>query len=198
MTITKQKMIQVALAILLCMLAFVVSTGASYRQFEIQAQANERANQVRAEGYPETDERIIKENKIWWKAQNEFHYDRDLIATAIFKEAWADCSDRHRELVAAVIYNRLNSKVWPNSVYEILAAPKQYSKSYVTPGSSVWMAARANPEVWSHCQSIAEKALRGQVICPPGVVYQSTEKQGKLYEKHKTFYSTTYFCYGRT
>lgn len=197
MTTTMLKFLKVTMAIVLCILTFSVTAGASYIQFELQAQANERANEARADGLPETDERIVKEKKIWWGAQNEFRYDRDLIATAIFKEAWGGCSDRHRELVAAVIYNRLNSPAWPNSVYAILAAPGQYTKAYVTPGSSAWNAARANPEIWAHCQAIAEKALRGQVACPPGVVYQSTEKQGRVYENHKTAYSTTYFCYGR-
>ena len=192
------KTLAVLVVLVVCGTHMVIEADAAYLQFENQEQAHERANQLRDEGAAEDDPRIKAEKDIWWLAQNQFWYERDLVATAIYIEAWGGCSDRHRELVGSVIYNRLNSDVWPDSIYEILAAPRQYSKSYVTPGSRAWDSARADQEIWAHCRSIAEKVLRGEVECPPNVVYQSNEKQGKVYEKYYTPYSVTYFCYGKS
>lgn len=176
---------------------FITTTAAAYQPLEHQQIAQDIAVQARSMGLPETDPIITRAKELWWSAQNEFNYDRDLIATAIYREAWGDCSNRHRELVGAVIYNRMNSSVWPNTVYGVIVSPGQYSKDIVTPNSGAWNKARGNPEVWIHCQSIAEKVLRGQVVCPSNVVYQSNSVQGKVYERHDTSYSTTYFCYGK-
>ena len=175
----------------------ITTTATAYQPLEQQKEASDIANQARARGLSETDPIITRAKTLWWSAQNEFNYDRDLMATAIYHEAWGGCSDRHRELVGAVIYNRMNSSVWPDTVYEVIAAPGQYSKDIVTPNSDAWNEARENPEIWLHCQSIAEKVLRGEVDCPTDVVYQSNSVQGTVYEKHVTSYSTTYFCYGK-
>jgi hypothetical protein len=174
----------------------IVTTATAYQPLEQQEVAHEIAELARSINLLESDPIIQGAQEIWWLAQNEFDYDRDLIATAIYHEAWGGCSDRHRELVGAVIYNRTNSPVWPDTIYEVLAAPKQYTKDFVTPNTKAWNKARENSEIWVHCQSIAEKVLRGEVNCPSNVVYQSNSIQGKIYETHKTSYSTTYFCYG--
>lgn len=187
---------QKLIVLFICTVCFTTSAIA-YQPLEQQQVAQETAAQARANGLPETDPMIIKAKELWWSAQNEFNYDRDLIATTIYHEAWGGCSDRHRELVGAVIYNRMNSPVWPNAVYEVIAAPGQYSKALVTPNSDAWSKARENPEIWLHCQWIAEKVLKGAVDCPANVVYQSNSVQGKVYERHDTSYSKTYFCYGK-
>lgn len=185
------------IAILICTV-FITTTASAYQPLEQQQVAQNIATQARGLGLPESDPIITRAQELWWAAENELNYDRDLIATTIYHEAWGDCSDRHRELVGAVIYNRVLSPLWPNSVYEVLAAPGQYSKELVTPNSKAWNKARENPTIWAHCQAIAEKVLNGEVVCPRNVVYQSNSVQGSVYETHKTSYSTTYFCFGKS
>jgi spore germination cell wall hydrolase CwlJ-like protein len=170
-------------------------TASAYFPLDQQQAASAIANQARLIGLQESDPIITRSQELWWQAQNEFNYDRDLIATAIYHEAWGGCSDRHRELVGAVIYNRTNSPVWPDTVYEVLTSPGQYAKDMTAEKNR--NKAMADPEIWAHCQSIAEKVLRGEVDCPEDVVYQSNTKQGKVYEVHETSYSVSYFCYGR-
>ena len=121
--------------------------------------------------------------------------DRDIIATVVYNEAGYGCSDRHMELVAAVIYNRLKSDDFPDTVYDIVVAPKQYHPLYADPESFYGKLAR-DSDVWIKCQRIATKALKGEIECPDNVFYQANFTQGsEIYEIHDTSYSTTWFCY---
>lgn len=162
-----------------------------------QDKAHEIAEIARRMGLPEEDPIIVRAKELWWNADANFKNDRDMIATVIYNEAWGGCSDRHRELVAAVVVNRVNSDKFPGTVYDVVVQPGQYHKAYVTPGSYYWNAARADPTAWAECQRIAAKALNGEVECPANVLYQAEGTQGTgTYEVCATSYSTTYFCYG--
>lgn len=129
---------------------------------------------------------------------SELEQDIDIIATLVFHEAWGGCSDRHRELVAAVVYNRVNSDLFPDTVYGVVTQVNQYKPAYADAESFYGRAARADPEIWETCREIARKALSGEVDCPADVVFQAESPQGEtgIYEIHYTSYSTTYFCYG--
>jgi hypothetical protein len=158
--------------------------------------AHEIAEMARSIGLPENDPIIVRAKQLWEEANKQFCIDRDIIATVIFNEAWGGCSERHRELVAAVVCNRVASDKFPNTVYEVVTQPRQYIAGYVDPNSYYGRLARQNSEVWLECQRIATKALRGEIDCPSNVVFQAEFKQGSnVYEIHRTSYSTSYFCY---
>lgn len=163
-----------------------------------KTQAHEIAEQARAMGLPESDPIIVRAQELWQEADAQFCMNRDIIACVVYNEAWGGCTDRHRELVAAVVYNRVNCAYGgATTVYDVVSAPGQYLKAYATPGSYYWNRATKDPTVWAECQRIATKALNGEVVCPANVVGQSEARQGSgVYEICKTSYSTTYFCYG--
>lgn len=126
--------------------------------------------------------------------------DAEIIACVVFNEAGYGCTDRHQELVAAVIVNRVADPRFPDTVYDVVTQKTgehyQYHPAYATPGSWAWERA-VNSDVWEHCLEIAEKALSGLVDCPPDVLYQANFEQGTgVYECGYTSYSVTYFCYG--
>ncbi|PKM72833.1 MAG: hypothetical protein CVU91_07340 [Firmicutes bacterium HGW-Firmicutes-16] len=158
-----------------------------------QEQAHEIAELAREMGLAESDPIITRAKEIWDAEDTQFQLDRDIIATVIYNEAWSGCTDRHRELVAAVIMNRVKSDKFPNTVYDVVAQKGQYLIGY----------ANGDPhftppvEVREECQEIAARALHGEIDCPDNILYQAEFKQGSgVYEVCKTSYSTTYFCYG--
>jgi len=122
--------------------------------------------------------------------------DLEIIACVVYNEAGYGCTDRHQELVAAVVVNRVCDNRFPSSVYGVVTAPYQYDVAYATYGS--WAMTRAmQSDVWDHCLEIAERALRGEIDCPANVLFQAEFLQGSgVYEIGYTSYSTTYFCYG--
>ncbi|NLH01930.1 MAG: cell wall hydrolase [Clostridiales bacterium] len=160
---------------------------------EKQEQAHEIAETARAMGLPEDDPIIVRAKEIWEAEQLQFILDRDIIATVIYNEAWAGCTDRHRELVAAVIVNRVKSDKFPNTVYDVVTQKGQYMLGYAN-GDPQYTPPE---EALETCREIAARALRGDIDCPDNVLYQAEFKQGSgVYEVCKTSYSTTYFCYG--
>lgn len=189
----KSRIFCVVLALLI--IPFLISF--TYRSVSVKGTATEIMQLARSIGLSEDDPIIVRAKEIWTEENNreQFEKDRDIVATVVFNEAGYGCSDRHMELVAAVIYNRLQSDEFPNTVYEIVTAPKQYHPQYAEADSFYGKLARES-DVWEKCQEIASRALKGQIKCPKGIVYQANFTQGsKVYEKHKTSYSTTYFCY---
>lgn len=187
-------MIMVTLPLLMGFSCSTENTKSS--TFVIQNTVHEIAELARSIGLPEDDPIIVRAKELWWEAEEQFYKDRDIIATVVFNEAGYGCSDRHMELVAAVVYNRLQSDKFPDTVYEIVVAPKQYHPDYADAESYYGKRARES-KVWNKCQDIATKALRGEIDCPSDVFYQANFTQGTgIYETHYTSYSTTWFCYG--
>ena len=122
--------------------------------------------------------------------------DLEIIACVVYNEAAYGCTERHQELVAAVVVNRLHDDRFPATVYGVVTQPGQYHPDYATPGSYYWSRA-VNSDVWEHCLEIAERALAGEIDCPANVLFQAEFLQGSgVYEIGYTSYSTTYFCYG--
>lgn len=161
-----------------------------------KATAHEIAELARSLGLPEDDPIIQRAQQLWWEADAEFTADRDIIATVVYNEAGYGCSDRHMELVAAVVVNRVGSEAFPDTVYDVVTQKNQYHPDYAEADSYYGRRARES-DVWAKCQEIAARALLGEVECPDNVVFQAEFVQGSgVYEVHKTSYSTTYFCYG--
>lgn len=186
------------LAAALLVLALGAVWIGAYRPQDTKDAAHEIAELARSLGLPEDDPIIVRAKELWWEADDTFCADRDIIATVIYNEAWGGCSERHRELVAAVVVNRVASELFPDSVAGVVAQKGQYHPAYVYAGSIYGQRARADAEAWAECQRIAARALLGEVECPANVLYQAEFLQGTtgVYETHETTYSTTYFCYG--
>lgn len=189
-----RKKIITLLAVALISMPFMMSF--KHSSYEIKDVANEILNLAQSLELPE-DAPIINDTKeLWQKADEWFCRDRDIIATVVYNEAGYGCSDRHMELVAAVVWNRVNSNRFPDTVYDVVTAPRQYLPAYADANSFYGKRARES-EVWNKCQEIAEKVLKGEVDCPENVFFQANFTQGtEIYEVHETSYSITYFCYG--
>lgn len=187
------------IGLMLCFsIAIICLTGFTFSEKRNnQSKAHEIAEIARSLGLNEDDAIIVRAQEIWWENENNFRKDVDMIATTIYNEAWGGCSTRHRELVAAVIVNRVNSSVFPNTVYGVLSQAGQYDGNYTNPDSYCGQLARADKDIWTECQRIATRALKGEVDAPTNVLYQAEFVQGvDVYEIHHTGYSTTYFCFG--
>lgn len=186
-----------------------------------QDKLHEIAEIAREIGLEETDQIIKRAQELWWEAQalkekldedvpmedndtppveekppaeEPWYTEEDIriVATVIYNEAWYGCSERHRELVGAVLVNRVKSPQFPNTVYACVVQPKQYNPGYATGRYPV-------PDfAWETCRELAIRALNGEVECPDNVLFQSNYPNlGKgWYEVHYTSYSTTYFAYG--
>lgn len=128
--------------------------------------------------------------------ENYTQEDIDYVACTVYNEGWCKTTPRHKDLIAAVIVNRVNFHKWfPNTVKEVIQQPNQYLPAYAEYGS-YYMELAMNSGHWEECCEIAERALRGEIDCPENVVFQAEFLQGDgTYEIGYTSYSTTYFCY---
>lgn len=147
-------------------------------------------------GIPSDDPLLVRAQKLLNDSRDNYRRDIEIIATVVYNEAGYGCSDRHMELVAGVIYNRLKSDRFPDTIYEIVTAPKQYHPLYAEEGS-IYHELAKNSDKWEQCIEIAKRALRGDIDCPDTVFFQANFPQGiSDYEIHDTSYSRTWFCYG--
>lgn len=129
----------------------------------------------------------------WWKGTNAlklepvYDYTLDdvmIMARIIETEAGADyLPDSTRYGVGSVVYNRLISDKFPNTIHEIAHQPNQYSPV----GSAVWYR-----EPSDRAKEIACDILENGGIFPPEVLWQANFRQGKgVY----CYDNGIYFCY---
>lgn len=89
--------------------------------------------------------------------------------------------------VGSVVLNRVKSSKFPNSVYEVIHQPGQYS-------TVSWLASQVPTE---ECEEVTDCLLRNGSQYPQDVLYQANFPQGTgTYLTLSTSYSTMYFCYG--
>lgn len=89
--------------------------------------------------------------------------------------------------VGSVVLNRVKHEAFPDSVYEVIHQPGQYS--CVSNGS---FAVEPTEEV----KEVTDYLLRNGSEYPIDVVYQANFAQGSaIYKTLSTSYSTMYFCY---
>lgn len=117
--------------------------------------------------------------------------DLDLLARIIYQEAgcmWL--SDEHQLLVGAVVMNRVNSSMFPNTVHDVIYQPGQY-------GPAIYGTLyNATPDERTYAN--AEAILNGEFDCPDNILWQAGFVQGDgVYEAiyDETLGTTTYFCY---
>lgn len=167
-----------------------------YPEFVIQETMSNIIQIAKNGGIPSNDPLVIRAQKLLNDSRKNYRRDLEIIATVVYNEAGYGCSDRHMELVAGVIYNRLKSDRFPDTIYEIVTAPRQYHPLYAEEGSIYHELAKSS-EKWEQCLEIAKRALRGDIDCPDTVFFQANFPQGTGdYEIHDTSYSRTWFCYG--
>ena len=142
----------------------------------------------------EEDNPIITESsKLWWFEQN----DMRILANTVYYEA-NGCTDRHQQLVAQVVLNRVKRSDYPNTIYDVIVQPNQYNSMYVRNLPSYFNC----EDEMKRCFENAYKAFIGEVECPKDVVFQSNFPQlgTGYYEIIEVstpyFHSTSYFSYG--
>ena len=117
--------------------------------------------------------------------------DDDLyyLAAAVCHEAGGE-SEEIQLLVANVIINRVNSSLYPNTIYEVLTQYMQYGTMWKY-GISFpdW----ADQKVKDQCYSVAKRILQGERYCPENVLFQAEFEQGSGIYKY--FDEGYYFCY---
>ena len=111
-----------------------------------------------------------------------------LLSRVMYSEAGSDwLSDEWKMAVGEVVLNRVASPEFPDSIYEVVAQPRQYGDLAY---SSLCPTAR--------CAALAVRLLEGdRVLGEPSVVFQSNFVQGS--GVYRVFYDrilgATYLCY---
>lgn len=106
----------------------------------------------------------------------------ELLACVIYQEAGGnECCDECRRRVADVVLNRVNDPRFPNDIYSVLTAPRQYGRFSQT--GIVWPS-RANSSgeklAVDRAYAIAEEVLLGRhsELYGNGYIWQAEFKQG--------------------
>ena len=151
-----------------------------------QIALHEAADILREAGFTDDDSVIQSLSDQWWQER----IDLQMTAKTIYKEA-GGCSWDHMVYVGAVIWNRVRSGYFPNTVYDVLIQPNQYSVSYTHDFIDI-------PE---KCYKAAVVAMNGDHDAPEDLYWQAEFSQGKeiwkVFEIDTGYYrSTTYFCRG--
>ena len=189
------------LAIPVIILVIVLFSGFRAAQPDKAETAHIIAELARSIGLSEDHPIITECQKIWWEnyenRDSDWYTDGDVdaLAAVVYHEAGYGCTDRHQELVAAVVLNRVRHSDFPDTITGVITQKGQYFGADLS-YEGQYMRSAMQADVWEHCKSIAVKALRGEVDCPSDVVFQANFPQGNgIYEYGYTSYSVTYFCY---
>lgn len=144
------------------------------------------ADWLRSLGYSDDSDMIQALKEAW----NREYYDLCLIARVIEGEA-GGCPYDHQVAVGAVLWNRVNHERFPNTVYECVIQPGQYTYEY-TYGFD---------QIRESCWIAAIDVINGNHDIPWYVIWQAEFPQGsgtwwisEINTGH--YHSTTYFCYG--
>lgn len=116
--------------------------------------------------------------------------DDDLfyLAAAVCNEAGGE-SEEIQLLVANVVINRVNSSIYPDTIYGVLTDYLQYGMMWKY---GVSFPKWADQKTIDHCYDIARRILEGERVCPDNVLFQAEFEQGSgIYKQFEGFY----FCY---
>lgn len=181
-------------------------------QRDIQAQAHQTANRLRAQGYTDKSAYIQAAKSTWNEAQANIaayqklsrYTDEEIriLATTVYYEAGCT-TDQLRHYVAQVVMNRVADSRFPNTVRAVIEQPGQYAGSYTTAQKTQAILdadARNGTYYYAMCEAAAKDAMMGRVDMPSNVVFQANFRQGSGVWKSVTidtgyFRSTSYFCY---
>lgn len=123
------------------------------------------------------------------EVKNYTEDDLFYLAAAVCREAGGE-SEEIQLLVANVIINRVNSSLYPDTIYDVLTQYKQYGTMWKY---GVSFPDWADEKVKEQCYSVAQRVLEGERFCPENVLFQAEFKQGS--GVYKQFGDDYYFCY---
>lgn len=110
------------------------------------------------------------------------------LAAAVCREAGGS-SEEIQLLVANVVINRVDSSLYPDTIYGVLTQRMQYGTMWKY---GISFPKWADQKVKDQCYSVARRILEGERVCPANVVFQAEFKQGSgVYKEFDGFY----FCY---
>lgn len=111
--------------------------------------------------------------------------DLNLLAHLIMAESGSDwCEDEMLYMVGSVALNRIDSDLFPDSLYEVIYEEGQYSSA--TNGG-------LEKDPTDRCYRIAEELLTNGSILPKNVVFQAEFIQGtEIYKKVQNMYFCSY------
>ena len=114
--------------------------------------------------------------------------DLYILSHIINAEAGDDnCSHEHRIAVGSVVLNRVASDEFPDTIYDVVFQPGQYSPTWN--GAYDKLPSEDSIEV-------AKLLLEEGSQIPENCVFQAEFPQGSgVWQSFKTIYSTTYICY---
>mgnify|MGYP002623065682 CR=1 FL=1 len=99
----------------------------------------------------------------------------------------SNCSHEHRIAVGSVVLNRVASDEFPDTIYDVVFQPGQYSPT--------WNGAY-DKEPSEDSVEVAKMLLEEGSQIPEDCVFQAEFAQGSgVYETFETVYGTTYICY---
>lgn len=147
----------------------------TYDEAETQTEATE----------PVTEETTEPTEEVKNYTEDDLFY----LAAAVCREAGGE-SEEIQLLVANVIINRVNSSLYPDTIYEVLTEYKQYGTMWKY---GVSFPDWADDKVKEQCYSVAKRILEGERFCPENVLFQAEFKQGS--GVYKQFGDDYYFCY---
>lgn len=150
----------------------------------------ETKGKLTEETQPVTTEPVMG-NVIEPSEETKSYTDDDLfyLAAAVCREAGGE-SEEIQLLVANVIINRVNSSIYPDTIYDVLTEYKQYGTMWEY---GVSFPDWADDKVKEQCYSVAKRILEGERFCPENVLFQAEFKQGS--GVYKQFGDDYYFCY---
>lgn len=145
---------------------------------------------------PPIKEEVTETDDVIEESVEELPYtdeELEMMALAIYQEAGSnDCSDETRMMVGNVIMNRVESELFPNTIYEVLTARGQYGRLHWT--GIVWPeSARYESEAPAveRAYDCAIRILSGERVLPSDVIWQAEFSQGV---EIVAFSDGIYFC----
>lgn len=187
--------------------------AAIQEQKQIQAQAHQTANKLRAQGYSDSSSYIQAAKATWNAAQAEIvayqklskytYEDIRILATTVYYEA-GSTTEQLRQYVAQVALNRVADSRFPNTVKGVITQPGQYNTKYAAmeTAQAIKNKDAANGTYnWETCKNSVIQAMMGKTDMPGNVLYQANFTQGSglwksVYFNSGWYASTSYFCYG--
>ncbi len=119
--------------------------------------------------------------------------DLIFLARIINTEAEDACDDEHKQLVGAVVMNRVKDSRFPDTIWDVAYQKGQYT---CVNSKKFWGQYPSQRSIQA-----AKNVLDKKFYCPSNIVFQSEGVQGKGVYKTKAvntrwYSSITYFCYG--
>lgn len=155
---------------------------------ELTTEAFTETTDVADESTAETTEPVTEPVIPTEPKKNYTDDDLFYLAAAVCREAGGE-SEEIQLLVANVVINRVNSSIYPDTIYDVLTDYRQYGMMWKY-GISFpnW----ADQKTIDCCYDVARRILDGERVCPDNVLFQAEFKQGSgIYKQFDGFY----FCY---